>query len=95
MIKKPLAILGGVLILLLALVGCASNTKEPTQYNTALYSITVEDGRYLLTPKDTTDPVNTSKVFLYPQFSSVAEMRQGIITGSYMEDIMPKCTWNR
>lgn len=90
--RKLLSILGITLLLLLALAGCCSAPPKITQYNTAHYSIAVKDGQYLLTPINTLfsinsrSSINASQHLLYPKFSSVSEMRQGIITGSYMEE---------
>lgn len=95
--RKLIPIIAHTIIFLLALAGCSSEADVPTHYDTPMYSITVENGQYLLTPKSTTSDetvpssvgapssIDTCSSLLFPSFSSVAEMRQSIITGSYTE----------
>lgn len=76
--------------------GCSSKMEKPTEickeYHNSYYSIINENGRYYLIPKTevgvqgNTTSVDVYRVLLFPQFASVADMRQGIITGSYMEE---------
>lgn len=52
------------------------------QYDTPLYSITVKDGKYILTPKEPLpDVYSCCSAQIYPKFTSIGEMRQGIIEG--------------
>lgn len=72
------------------LCGCSSQTNEKLQndtyYNTPSHSITVKDGQYNLTPKTPLSDVDASMALVYPQFTSVEEMKQAIITGSFTEE---------
>lgn len=94
---KRYILLVSCIFLLLTLHGCSVKTKETpksgdslhtaeeTQYDTLLYSITVEDGQYYLTPKTTQSHVDASMAFPVPEFQSIGEMRQSIINGSFTD----------
>ena len=84
--KKAIIILICVFLLSTLLCGCSFNTKETIQYDTPLYSITAKDGLYNLTPKNPLSDIDASMRWPLPQFQSVAEMRQGIISGSFTEN---------
>ena len=83
--KKHIILFICVALFSTLLYGCSSNAKEITQYNTPLYSITVKDGRYNLTPKTPLSNVNASIGSSYPKFHSLDEMRESIISGSFTE----------
>ncbi len=75
-----------ILSLALVLSGCSSETEELTQYSNSLYSITVEGTQYCLTATTDLSSVNTRAVIRFPTFSSIAEMRQGILSGSFTKE---------
>ena len=71
----------------LTAVGAGEQESIPTQtsYDNNYYSITENEGRYILTPKEPPeDPTGNwcaSRAFFYPQFTSIGQMQQEIITG--------------
>lgn len=75
-----------ILSFTIAFSGCSHEAKGSTQYTTPLYSITVEDGQYYLTPTTDLSSVDARQALIYPKFSTVSEMRQGIISGSFTEE---------
>ena len=95
-VSDPYAIFEALVNSLVAVGGCAEDNanvatdtiqiEEPTNYHTSMYSITAQNGKYILTPtvplpKEDHGEVNYSKVALYPTFTSIQEMRHGILNG--------------
>lgn len=70
----------------------APDAKVPTYYDTPIYTITEVDGQCKLVykgmPPTLSIPPNlgVSLRLLYPEFQTVEEMRQAIITGSFAEE---------
>lgn len=66
-------------------VGEQESIPTQTSYDNNYYSITENEGRYILTPKEPPeDPTGNwcaSRAFFYPQFTSIGQMQQEIITG--------------
>lgn len=86
--KKGLLFICAVLLSTL-LCSCSSetaiSTPHDTQYDTPFYTLTRKDGQYNLTSKITPPDGSCCSVLFYPEFQSVEEMRQGILTGSFEE----------
>lgn len=62
------------------------NFTEPTHYHTSMYSITAKDGKYILTPtvplpEEYQGDLCYVRAFIHPKFTSIKEMRQGILEG--------------
>ncbi len=92
-------LLAFLLSLSLLITGCSAPEKglpprtcETAEYDTPLYTVTLEESKSYLTPK--TSPASQSesspyyigcKKPMFPRFSSVHEMRQGVISGTLRE----------
>ena len=89
--KNLLSLLAGMLALAMVFAGCTASKQSLDRYDTSMYYIHQEGGQYWLTLKNSVEELNNSSInastgYLFPRFTSVAEMRQGIISGSYLED---------
>lgn len=88
-------------LLFLGLSPQTPQTAEPKQYDNSLYSITVENGQTWMIFKDDPPTLDIPSHFgvslrlIYPEFETIAQMQQAIITGSFTETELIALTFGK